>query len=259
MIMNKNTAWVAYLTLSRKEIVRVFRIWPEALLPPVITMALYFMIFGKLVGSQIHPIAGFTYMQYIVPGLIIMPVITSSYVNSGFSFYIAKFSKSIEELLVAPISNHVIIFGYLTAGVLRSLVISILVLIVALFFTHFHIHNIFISGFIILITALIFSLAGLINGIYANKFDHISIVPTFILTPLTYLGGVFYSLQQLPLFAQYLSKINPIFYIVNAFREGMLGISNVNTVNACLILIALFGIFYIWTIYLLKNSHGLRS
>ena len=259
MTSMKRVYWIAFLTLVKKEMIRIFRIWPQTILPTVITMTLYFLIFGHVIGSQLHNIKGYTYMQYIVPGLVMLPVITNSYMNTGFSFYSAKFSRSIEELLVAPVPAPIILLGFVCGGLIRSLVISCIVLIVASCFTSFHINSVLLSLSIIIITALIFATGGIINGIFATKFDDVSIIPTFLLTPLTYLGGVFYSINQLPTFAQYASKINPVFYIINSFREAMLGVSNINSVYAFGILIVLLVVLVSWAIYLLNNSYGLRG
>lgn len=256
---NNYLAWISYSTLARKELVRLFRIWIETILPPVITISLYFLIFGKLIGSQLHPIHGYSYMQYIMPGLIIMPVINNSYMNAGFSFFITKFSHSIEEILVSPMPNYAIIFGYLTGCIARCLVVSACIAIVGLCFTHIPVQHFFLAILIIIATAILFGLLGLINGIVARKFDDISLIPNFILTPLTYFGGVFYSVSQLPTFAQYITKINPIFYIVSSFKEAMLGISDVPMGYALSAIFSCIVVFYCLTIYLLRNSSGLRN
>lgn len=255
----KRVYWIAFLTLTKKELIRIFRIWPQTILPTVITISLYFMIFGHVIGSQLAAVKGFTYMQYIVPGLVMMPVITNSYINTGFSFYGAKFSRSIEEVLVAPVPAPIMLMGFVCGGLLRSIIISTLVLIIASFFTPLHIHSVLLSIIMIIITALIFAIGGIINGIFATKFDDVSIIPTFLLTPLTYLGGVFYTINQLPTWAQYASKANPIFYIINGFRQAMLGVSDVNAIYAFAILITLLIILFSWAVYLLNNSYGLRG
>src|SRR6185312_10193236 len=220
---------VALNTLVRREIVRIMRIWTQTLIPPAITMTLYFVIFGKLIGSRIGNIQGdFSYMQYIVPGLVMMSIITNSYGNISSSFFGAKFQRSVEEMLVSPMSNWVILLGYVTGAVARGLVVGLLVLLIALFFTHLHIAHVLITLLSVLFGATIFSLAGFVNAIYAKKFDDIALVPTFVLTPLTYLGGVFYSVNMLSEPWQAISRINPILYMVNAFRFGVLGISDVH-------------------------------
>jgi ABC-2 type transport system permease protein len=251
--------WVAFLTILRKEMVRFFRIWSQTLLPPVITMALYLVIFGNLVGSQIGSIQNVSYMQYIAPGLIMMAVVTNAYANVVGSFFGIRFQKSIEELIVAPIPNSLILLGFVAGGVARGLAVGILVALVVLFFTHLHIHNIVVIFSVSFLSALLFALAGFTNALYAKKFDDITIVPTFILTPLTYLGGVFYSVHLLPSFWYKLSLFNPILYLVNAFRYGFLGISDIPVYEAFAILIAcclaLFGL----NLYLLNKGVGIRT
>ena len=257
--MTYQEMWVAYMTIVRKETGRFLRIWPQTLLPSVITTTLYYVIFGAFIGSQIQPIGGFTYIQFIVPGLVMMAVITNSFSNVASSFFGSKFQKSIEELLVAPISPFLVVAGYVTGGVLRGLLTGVLVLGVALFFTHLTMHSILLTIVFVFLTALLFSLAGLVNAIYAKKFDGISIVPVFVLTPLTYLGGVFYSVSVLPEFWQHVSALNPILYMVNGFRYGLLGISDVNVTVSLLILIILSVVMLGFTMYLFKTGRGLRT
>lgn len=255
--MNKNV--IALETLLRKELVRFFRIWSQTLLPPAITMTLYFIIFGKLIGSQINAIDGYTYMQYIVPGLTMMSIMTSAYANTSGSFFGAKFSRSIEEMLVSSMPSYLILLGYMLGGAARGLLVGVIVLFISLFFTHLHLQHPWIVLSMALLASLLFSLAGLINGIFAKKFDDVSFIPTFVLTPLTYLGGVFYSLKQLPVFWQHLSLFNPILLIVDTFRYGMLGISDVNIFFGFSMMILLFVILLLWCQYLLKKGVGLRS
>ena len=220
--------WIALSTIVRKEIVRFTRIWVQTLLPPVITMGLYFVIFGQLIGSRIGQMDGFSYMEFVVPGLIMMSVITNSYSNVVSSFFGVKFQKSVEELLVSPTPNYIILLGYVLGGVSRGLLVGFIVTLVSFFFTDLTIHSLPITIAIVFMTAVVFSLAGFFNAVFARTFDDISIVPTFILTPLTYLGGVFYSISLLPPFWQSVSQLNPILYMVNAFRYGILGISDIN-------------------------------
>jgi ABC-2 type transport system permease protein len=220
--------WIALSTIVRKEIVRFTRIWVQTLLPPVITMGLYFVIFGQLIGSRIGQMDGFSYMGFVVPGLIMMSVITNSYSNVVSSFFGVKFQKSVEELLVSPTPNYIILLGYVLGGVSRGLLVGFIVTLVSFFFTDLTIHSLPITIAIVFMTAVVFSLAGFFNAVFARTFDDISIVPTFILTPLTYLGGVFYSISLLPPFWQSVSQLNPILYMVNAFRYGILGISDIN-------------------------------
>jgi len=213
----------ALKTIIIKEYLRFIRIWIQTVLPPAITTALYFIIFGNLIGSQIDDIDGHKYMDYIVPGLILMAVITNSYGNVVSSFYSAKFQKSIEELLVSPTPNYLILLGYVIGGISRGIIVGVIVTLVAMYFSDFSIYSYSLSLLIFILTSALFSIAGLINAIYANSFDDISIIPTFILTPLTYLGGIFYSIEMLPEFWQTVSLANPILYMVDSFRYGMIG------------------------------------
>jgi len=251
---------VALHTITRREIVRIMRIWTQTLIPPAITMTLYFVIFGKLIGSRIGVIqGGFSYMQYIVPGLVMMSIITNSYGNISSSFFGAKFQRSVEEMLVSPTPNWVILLGYVTGAVARGLVVGLLVLLIALFFTSLHVMHPLVTFLSVLLGATIFSLAGFVNAVYAKKFDDIALVPTFVLTPLTYLGGVFYSVNMLGEPWQAISRINPILYMVNAFRFGVLGISDVNVGMAFVVMLAFVVGLSIVALQLLKRGVGLRS
>jgi ABC-2 type transport system permease protein len=251
---------VALNTLIRREIVRIMRIWTQTLIPPAITMTLYFVIFGKLIGSRIGSIeGGFSYMQYIVPGLVMMSIITNSYGNISSSFFGAKFSRAVEEMLVSPMPNWVILAGYVAGAVVRGLVVGILVLLIALFFTDLHVLHPLITFASVLLGATIFSLAGFVNAVYAKKFDDIALVPTFILTPLTYLGGVFYSVNMLGEPWQAISRANPILYMVNAFRFGVLGISDVHVGWAFVVMVGFVIALSIVALQLLKRGVGLRS
>ena len=251
---------VALNTIVRREIVRIMRIWTQTLIPPAITMTLYFVIFGKLIGSRIGTIqGGFSYMQYIVPGLVMMSIITNSYGNISSSFFGAKFSRAVEEMLVSPMPNWVILLGYVSGAVVRGLVVGVLVLLIALFFTNLHVMHPLITFASVLLGATIFSLAGFVNAVYAKKFDDIALVPTFILTPLTYLGGVFYSVNMLGEPWQAISRINPILYMVNAFRFGVLGISDVHVGVAFVVMLGFVVGLSIVALQLLKRGVGLRS
>ena len=251
---------VALNTIVRREIVRIVRIWTQTLIPPAITMTLYFVIFGKLIGSRIGTIqGGFSYMQYIVPGLVMMSVINNCYANISSSFFGAKFSRAVEEMLVSPMPNWVILLGYVTVAVARGLVVGAMVLGIALLFTSLHVAHPFITFLSVLLGATIFSLAGFVNAVYAKKFDDIALVPTFILTPLTYLGGVFYSVNMLGEPWQAISRINPILYMVNAFRFGVLGISDVHVGVAFLVMLGFVAGLSIVALQLLKRGVGLRS
>jgi ABC-2 type transport system permease protein len=257
---NATANLVALNTLVRREIVRIMRIWTQTLIPPAITMTLYFVIFGKLIGSKIGTIeGGFSYMQYIVPGLVMMSIITNSYGNISSSFFGAKFSRAVEEMLVSPMPNWVILLGYVAGAVVRGLVVGILVLLIALFFTDLHVLHPLITFASVLLGATIFSLAGFVNAVYAKKFDDIALVPTFILTPLTYLGGVFYSVNMLGEPWQAISRANPILYMVNAFRYGVLGISDVHVGMAFVVMIGFVIALSIVALQLLKRGVGLRS
>ncbi|HCW91138.1 MAG TPA: ABC transporter permease [Marinobacter sp.] len=226
--MSPHAILTAFLTIVIREVRRFTRIWPQTMLPPAVTMTLYFIIFGNLIGSRIGEMGGYDYMQFIVPGLIMMAVITNSYGNVVSSFFSMKFQRSIEELLVSPVPNWTILAGYVAGGMARGLSIGLIVTLLSLAFTRLSIHNLPMVVITVFLTSALFSLGGFINAMLATKFDDISIVPTFILTPLTYLGGVFYSIQMLPEFWQGVSMVNPILYMVNGFRYGILGVSDVN-------------------------------
>jgi ABC-2 type transport system permease protein len=251
--------YIAFKTILTKEITRFLRIWMQTILPSAITTALYFVIFGHVVGSQIRPIDGFTYMQYIAPGLIMMAVITNAYANVVGSFYGARFQRSIEEMLVSPAPNYLILLGFVAGGVVRGLLVGLIVTILALFFTELRVTYLFTTIAIVFLTATLFSLAGFLNGLFARSFDDIAIVPTFILTPLTYLGGVFYSVNLLPDFWRMLSFGNPILYMVNTFRYGILGISDINTTSAFLLIISLVVILFAVNLRLLNKGVGIRT
>ena len=257
--MNAYETWIAFQTILIKEVRRFTRIWVQTLLPPVITMGLYFVIFGTLIGSRIGEMGGFTYMEFVVPGLIMMSVLTNAYANVVSSFYGNKFQRSIEEQLIAPIPNWVILAGYIAGGVARGLCIGVIVTLLSLFFTRLHIQHWGVMISVVLLTSILFSLAGLINAVYAKSFDDISIIPTFVLTPLTYLGGVFYSINLLPPFWQAVSQANPILYMVNAFRYGVLGISDVNIHFAFGMIIFFIVIAGAYAMHLLNKGRGLRS
>ena len=257
--MNLRLNLVAMQTIVRKEMIRVLRIWVQTIVPPAITMTLYFIIFGNLIGRRIGTMDGFDYMQYIAPGLIMMSVITNSYGNVVSSFFGAKFGRHIEEMIVSPMSNATIIIGHVVGGVLRGLLVGLLVTVVALFFTRLEVQHPLVTISIVLLSSTVFALAGLINAIFARKFDDISIVPTFVLTPLTYLGGVFYSISLLPEFWQNVSRANPILYMVNAFRYGILGTSDIGIGTAYAILfVFVIGLFTV-CLTLLNRGVGIRE
>ncbi len=253
------SSFIALQSILIKEITRYFRIWIQTLLPPAITMSLYFVIFGQLIGARVGDMDGVSYMQYITPGIIMMAVITNSYSNVVSSFFSAKYQRNIEEMLVSPVPTLFILLGYVLGGVSRGLLTGIIVTLVASQFVDIHIFNWPVLIFVVILTAMLFATGGLVNAIFAKKFDDISIVPTFILTPLTYLGGVFYSIKLLPDFWQTVSLFNPILYMVNAFRFGFLGFSDIEITHALILIsvfiVSLFSLAY----YLLAKGIGIRS
>jgi len=250
---------IAIGTIARREIARILRIWGQTLVPPAITMTLYFLIFGNLIGSRIGNMDGITYMDFIVPGLVMMSVIQNAYGNISSSFFGAKFGRHVEELLVSPMPNWVILGGYVAGGVLRGMMVGVIVLGIAMLFTHVRLPHPLVTLSTVLLGATIFSLAGFVNAVYAKKFDDIAIVPTFILTPLTYLGGVFYSVTLLPGWAEAATRLNPIFYMVNAFRYGLLGQSDVPLATAYALMIGFVVALSALGLWLLKRGVGLRS
>lgn len=257
--MTVNEQWIAFMTILLKEIKRFTRIWVQTLLPPAITMILYFVIFGKLIGSRIGEMSGFSYIDFVAPGLIMMAVITNSYANVSSSFFSAKFQRSVEEILVSPTPNYIILLGFVMGGVARGMAVGLIVTLMSLCFTRLQVEHIFVTVFIVLMTSVLFSLAGFINAIYANTFDDVSIVPTFVLTPLTYFGGVFYSINLLPEIWQQISYFNPILHMVNAFRYGMLGISDVHIGAAFAGLTLCVILLFTVALYLLKTGKRLRA
>ena len=258
-MMNFAVNWVGLKTLVRKEVIRVARIWVQTIVPPAITMTLYFIIFGNLIGKRIGVMGGFDYMQYIAPGLIMMSVITNSYGNVVSSFFGAKYGKHIEEMLVSPMSNATIIIGHVAGGVIRGLMVGALVTMIALGFTRLTIEHPLVTFSMVVLASIVFALLGFVNAVFAKKFDDISIIPTFVLTPLTYLGGVFYSITLLPEFWQKVSLGNPILYMVNAFRYGILGVSDIRIGYAYLIVgFFVIGLFAL-NLILLNRCVGIRE
>jgi len=257
--VNSHIIWTAFWTIVVKEVRRFTRIWVQTLVPPAITMTLYFIIFGNLVGSRIGEMGGYDYMQYIAPGLIMMSVITNSYGNVVSSFFGTKMQRHIEELLVAPVPNWVILAGYVIGGVTRGLMVGVIVTALSLFFTDLSLAHPLITVVIVFLTAVVFALGGFLNAMFANTFDDISIIPTFVLTPLTYLGGVFYSISMLPEFWQWVSQLNPILYMVNTFRYGVLGVSDIDVGFA----LGMIGLFVVVlsaiALHLLKIGRGIRN
>ena len=257
--MSPYEQWVALLTLMRKEIRRYTRIWSQTLLPSAITMSLYFLIFGSLIGSRIGEMGGVSYMEFVVPGLIMMAIVTNSYANVVSSFFGSKFNNSIEELLVSPTPNHIVLLGFVSGGVSRGMLVAVIVTIVASLFVELNIHSYAVVVAVVTLTSILFSLCGLINAVFANTFDDINIVPTFVLTPLTYLGGVFYSLKLLPEFWATVSQANPLVYVVNAFRFGMLGVSDVSVGFAFAMIGAFTLVAYLYAAHLLRPGRRLRT
>ncbi len=257
--MTKNPTLIGYWTMLRKEFVRIIRIWSQTLLPPVVTTTLYFIVFGTFIGSQLQEVSGVSYMQFIVPGLVMMSLITSSYMNTVSTFYFAKWTHTIDELLVSPMPNWVVMMGFVSGGVLRATLVGILVSIVSLFFTHMavaHTGVVFVAAFL---TAILFAFAGLVNGFFAKSFDAISIVPTFVLTPLPCLGGVFYATDQLPPFFRAISLANPILYMVDLLRYGFLGTSDINPWISFAVLTGFLAVFAGITLWMFKRGKGLKN
>lgn len=257
--MGARQQWIAYQTMVTREVRRFLRIWTQTLLPPAITMVLYFVIFGELIGQRIGQMEGFNYADFVAPGLIMMSVITNSYSNVASSFFGHKFQRCIEELLVSPTPNYVILAGFVTGGMARGLAVGAIVTLTSMFFTDFQVQHPLIVLLTVVLTAMLFATAGLVNAVFAKTFDDISIIPTFVLTPLTYLGGVFYSISLLPEFWQWVSKLNPVLYMVNAFRYGFLGISDVPVAVALAMILVFTLLLGAVGLVLLKSGKNLRA
>ncbi|GMR00850.1 MAG: ABC transporter permease [Gammaproteobacteria bacterium] len=256
--MNFSQQMVALKTIAVKEYLRFIRIWIQTILPPAITIALYFIIFGEIIGTQIDDIDGYEYMDYIVPGLILMAVITNAYANVVSSFFSAKFHHSVEEMLVSPLPNYIILLGFVSGGLARGIIVGIVATAVSMFFSDINIHSYTVTFAVFILTSILFSLAGFINAAYARSFDDITIIPTFVLTPLIYLGGVFYSIKMLPEIWQNISLVNPILYMVNAFHYGILGVSDIEVSTAFIIIIAFIVVLYYFALRLLRIGIGLK-
>ena len=250
---------VAYSTILVKEVRRFLRIWMQTVLPAVISTSLYFLIFGHLIGERIGDMEGYRYIDFIVPGVILMAIINNAYGNVVSSFFSAKFQRHVEELLVSPMPNHIILLGFVSGGIARGVTVGLAVTAVAALLSDLQVHNLAVVLLVAVLTAALFAIAGLINAIYAKSFDDISIIPTFVLTPLTYLGGIFYSIKMLPEFWQQVSLANPILYMVNAFRYGFLGVSDINILHSYLIIFAFIATLFFFSLMLLKRGHGIRS
>ena len=258
--MNKSaTYWTAFQTILIKEILRFSRIWIQTVLPPVVTTTLYFIIFGTLIGDRIGEMDGYRYIDFIVPGLILMAVISHSYANVVSSFYSSKFQHHIEEILIAPVPEWIILAGYVGGGVARGMVVGLVVTVVSLFFVDLDIQHYGLAILVLILTSILFALAGFINAVYANSFDDVSIVPTFVLVPLTYLGGVFYSIRLLPEFWQNLSLANPVLYMINAFRYSILGVSDINPGFALSLILGFILALGGMALWLLKKGVGIKT
>ena len=257
--MNTKEQWVAFTTIVVKEVRRFTRIWMQTLLPPAITIVLYFVIFGTLIGPRIGEMSGFSYIEFVVPGLIMMSVITNSYSNVVSSFYGTKFQRSVEELLVSPVPNYIILLGYVIGGVSRGLMVGLIVTLLSLFFTDLQVSSIPVTVGIVFLTAVLFSLAGFINAVFANSFDDISIIPNFVLTPLSYLGGVFYSVSMLPDIWQKIALANPILYMINAFRYSLIGISDVDVYLAMIMTVSFIVLLIVFCLILLAKGVGIKN
>ena len=253
------TEWVGFTTMLIREFNRIVRIWGQTIVPPAVTATLYFVIFGSLIGKRVGLVGGYDYMQFIAPGLIMMTVITNSYANVVSSFFGAKFGKHLEELLVSPLPNWLILAGYVAGGVMRGLLVGSVVTIVALFFTRLAVQHVFAIISAVLLTSVVFSLGGFINALFAKNFDHISWFPTFVLQPLTYLGGVFYSVKMLPNWALVASHANPILYMVSTFRYGFLGTTDVDLTLAYGIMVSAAGFMFVLAVTLLNKGTGIRD
>ena len=258
--MTPYQTWISFYTIVRKDTLRMFRIWPQTFLPSLVTSSLYFLIFGAFLGSKIGLVHGVPYISFVVPGLVMLAVVTNAYSNTSFVMFSSKFfGRNIDEILVSPTPPWVLVTGFVTGGLLRGGIIGVLVLIVSLFFTHLVIYNLFVIVVFLILTSLVFSLAGLVNGVYAKSIDGINIVPTFVLTPLVYLGGVFYSAQALPGFWGTLTKFDPVFYVINGFRYGFLGIADVSIWLSVSVLGVFSLLFLAIAWYLIKTGLGLRQ
>ena len=249
----------ALRTILTKEILRFSRIWIQTVLPPMVTTALYFVIFGQLIGSRLGEMDGHPYVDFIYPGLILMSVISNSYANVVSSFYNAKFQRHVEELLIAPVPNWVILTGYVAGGVVRGLVVGTAVTLVASVFTDVQVHSVAVTFTVFFLTSVLFATAGFVNAVFANSFDDISVVPTFVLTPLTYLGGVFYSVHLLPELWQRVSLANPVLYMISAFRFGLLGVSDIDIATALLLILAFIAVLVAFALWLLRRGIGLKT
>ncbi len=260
--MDSYRLWISFYTMIRKDVIRMFRIWVQTFLPSVITSTLYFLVFGTVLGSRIGSMQGVDYMQFVIPGLVMLAIVTTSYANTSFTFFSSKFfARSIDEILVSPTPPWVMIAGFVGGGIVRGVLTGTLVLLVSVFFTglHLSVHNLLIILLFAVLTAFVFSLAGLVNGIYAKTIDGINLVPTFVLTPLVYLGGIFYSVHNLPAWWQHITYANPLFYLINGFRYGFLGITDVSLVISLSMLFGIIATLIAINWYLIRKGLGLKQ
>ncbi|HSX19809.1 MAG TPA: ABC transporter permease [Gammaproteobacteria bacterium] len=257
--MHRRANWIGFLSLSRHEIVRCLRIWPQTLLPPLATTVLYYVIFGNVMGARIGNMHGFTYLEFIMPGLVMMNIIDSSYSNVMSSFFMAKFFRSIEELLITPMPNYIILLGFMVGGMFRGLIVGALVALMSLIFIKVTVYNFGLMILMALLTSSFLSLIGFINGVFARKFDDLSIVPMFVLIPLSFFGGVFYSVQLLPPFWQTAIYANPIFYMISGFRYAMLGIADVSLQAVLLMLGGGVAVMYCLCLWMLRRGVGIKT
>lgn len=260
--MTPQKLWISFYTMLRKDVVRMFRIWIQTFVPSIVTAVLYFLVFGTVLGSQIGDIEGVSYMKFVVPGLVMLSIVTNSYSNTSFTFFTSKFfARSIDEILVSPTPPWLLIAGFVSGGVARGIIVGILVLLVSIFFTGLHlaVHSVLIIFGFAVLTSLVFALAGLVNGIYGKSMDSINIVPTFVLTPLIYLGGVFYSVHSLPSWWQGITYANPLFYLINGFRYGFLGITDVSLAISVSMLVGMVIVLAGINWYLIKKGLGLKQ
>ena len=245
--------WIAYKTITIKEILRFVRIWIQTILPPMIVAFLYLLIFGFVVGSRVGQMAGQDYVHYLVPGVILMSAIMHAYSNTVSSFYLTKFNRSIEEILVSPIPDWLIIAGFVTGGIVRGIAVGLAVFMVAWLVVGFALPNLVIFSLILLLTTTLFSIAGFINAIFAKSFDDITIVPNFILMPLTYLGGMFYDVRILPEFWQNVTQINPIFYMIDGFKVAFFGSASIPIIVSIAILLAMIIALFLLAVFLMQR------
>ena len=258
--MTPYQTWISFYTIVRKDVLRMFRIWAQTFLPAVVTSTLYFLVFGAFLGSRIGTVQGVPYVMFVVPGLVMLAVVTNAYADTSFVMFSAKFfGRNIDEILVSPTPAWVLVAGYVAGGVIRGVLIGLLVLLVSLFFTHLAVHSVFTIAAFLILTSIVFALAGLVNGVYAKSIDGINIVPTFVLTPLVYLGGVFYSAQSLPGVWGTVTKFDPVFYVINGFRYGFLGASDVPVILSFGVLAAFALVFFFIAWYLIRTGLGLRQ